>query len=119
MFSGIVLEMNLNQFSHKRRKEAFTLKVPQHSHTLLLDWASLQRIQNSSDSNEQGGRVPPETFIFLAMLVWQKMNFIGGTNSTEPLPKMWLHIFSLGALSPPIRDFPVALKARSGDGQIE
>lgn len=59
--------------------------------------------------------MPPEEFIFLATLVWQKIN-IGGTNG---LFKVWWHIFSLRAFSPPLRDFSVALKAGSGDGKIE
>lgn len=80
--------------------------------------ASLQRIQNNtSDSEGQGDRASPKTFIFLSALVWQ--NFTGGTNSTEPLPKMYLHTFSRRAFVPPIVGFPAALKARSGDGEIE
>lgn len=107
-------------FSQEKKGGLNSEITPKYSPLCSLTMASLQKIQNNgNDSEEQGDRASPETFISLAKLVWQKMNFFGGTNSTEPLPTMHLHTFSPRAFSSPITDFPVTLKIRSGDGQIE
>lgn len=107
-------------FSQEKKGSLTSGSAPTYSPLCSLTVAPLQRVQsNSNDSEEQGDRASPEAFIFLAKLVWQKINVIGGTNSTDPLFKVWLHIFSLRIFSPPLGDFPVALKAGSGDGQIE
>ena len=88
---------SITRYSHKTRKEDLTLKLPPQIYTtLLLDVGlSLRITEQSNDSEEQGGRASTNTLVFLAMLIWQKIDSIGGTKSTEHLPKMHLRTFPL------------------------
>lgn len=100
--------------SSQEKKGSLNSEITPQIFTTLLLWLwPLSKEYN--DSEEQGSKATPKTFIFLVM----KMNFIGETNSTEPLPKLQLYTFPLKAFSPPIMDLPVAPKPRSGDGQTE
>ena len=70
--------------------------TPQIFTNLLLDVGlSPRNTEQNNDSEEQGGRASTSTLVFLAMLIWQKIDSIGRTKNTEHLPRMHLHTFPL------------------------